>query len=225
MHIVILSPHFDDAVGSLGGLIQRLVARRQVPTVVTSTGGLPSGSEDRDYVVRRRREDDRACRVIGCNNDVLPILDASFRMDSTGEPLYPSVFTPIRPDDDVVDRIVRELAPFLRAEGVVLYAPAAIGGHVDHLACRAAAEQLKSRVTSLLWYRDFFYHRENPDDPPGLVRSRIIALTARELQLKIAAFTKYRSQLQGLYGDVAEMKRSFETCECDEVVYTGVAGF
>jgi LmbE family N-acetylglucosaminyl deacetylase len=219
MDILILSPHFDDAVGSLGGLMQRLVARGRVPTVVTATGGLPADRDSSAYVKRRRHEDDQACRVIGCKNAYLSILDAVYRTGAAGEPLYRTVFAPIHPDDDVVAQLVRQLRLLPRLDAVTLYAPAGIGGHLDHLACRNASRLLKCEVKKLIWYREFFYHREYPDDPPGLAKTKVITLTPHEMQTKINAFAEYRTQLQGLYGDVAAMKRCFIAAEGEEVLY------
>jgi LmbE family N-acetylglucosaminyl deacetylase len=216
---LILSPHFDDAIGSLGGFIQRRVAEARVPTIITITGGIPVEAGDRDYVLLRREEDVQACRAIGCDNAVLPLLDAPYRTSRARELLYPKEFAPVHPDDDAVEQTVDHLAPFLATGEAELWAPAGIGGHVDHLVCRAAAERLANQAVSLIWYRDFFYHCDHPADPQGLVRAATISLTPREIRRKISAFAHYRSQIQGLYGDSKEMARRFVLFECEEVLY------
>src|SRR5262249_48498995 len=99
MTYVFLSPHYDDAIGSCGGTIARMVGR--APRVVTGTrfgGDAPAPSSDfasllhrrwrleADPVGARRREDIAASGVLGCRAEWLPLPDAIYRTDAAGEP-------------------------------------------------------------------------------------------------------------------------------------------
>ncbi|EHR52439.1 putative LmbE-like protein [Saccharomonospora marina XMU15] len=132
-HIIVLSPHFDDAVLSLGGL---LAAHRGPSTVVTAHGGPPpaglrvSGWDSDCGFVRpeeaytmRLGEDRRACALLGARQVVLPNADGPYGAGRpiagleeflTGLAADAAVFVPlglIQPDH----RAVRDVAlPVLR---------------------------------------------------------------------------------------------------------------
>jgi GlcNAc-PI de-N-acetylase len=93
---VFLSPHFDDAVGSCGGTINRLSRAGEDVVVHTIFAGTPSPpysalagrlhaewrSGDSPVAVRRA-EDARACRVLGCRAEYSDWLDAIYRRRTT----------------------------------------------------------------------------------------------------------------------------------------------
>lgn len=95
---VFLSPHFDDAVGSLGGAISRLCRAGEEVIVHTIFSGRPSPpysslamqlhaewrSGDSPVDVRRA-EDARACRILGCRAQYSDWLDAIYRRRSTAD--------------------------------------------------------------------------------------------------------------------------------------------
>ncbi len=147
--LVILSPHLDDAVLSLGGLIGREVAAgRRVEVVSCFTSGPPLETippERRvfgDYSMRRA-EDERALAVLGARHRWLDLHERIWR-----EPPLPrtrSVFpthvfrTPARLEDFAELHAIRAAIGELLATGATIYAPLAVGHHVDHVEVALAA--------------------------------------------------------------------------------------
>lgn len=145
--VVILSPHLDDAVLSLGGLIAREVAvGRKVEVVSCFTSGPPLDTiapERRvfgDYSMRRS-EDERAIAVLGAKYRWLDLHERIWR-----EPPLPrtrGVFptyvfrTPPKMDDFAELKAIR--AAIAQIDADVIYAPLAIGHHVDHVEVALAA--------------------------------------------------------------------------------------
>ncbi len=147
--LVILSPHLDDAVLSLGGLIGREVAAgRTVEVVSCFTSGPPLDTiapERRvfgDYSMRRA-EDERALAILGARHRWLDLHERIWR-----EPPLPrtrSVFpthvfrTPDRMDDFSELGAIRAAIADIVAAGATLYAPLAVAHHVDHVEVALAA--------------------------------------------------------------------------------------
>jgi LmbE family N-acetylglucosaminyl deacetylase len=103
--IVVLSPHLDDAVFSIGATIAA-AARRNDVRVVTVLAGDPSsvyvaGSWDRrsgfaahrESVAARRREDARACALVGAEPIWLPFNDEQYPRGGTDADVLTSLST------------------------------------------------------------------------------------------------------------------------------------
>jgi LmbE family N-acetylglucosaminyl deacetylase len=125
--LVVVSPHLDDAVFSLGAAIARAVRTGATVTVLTVFAGDPdsnapsawwdrrAGFSTEGEAARARRDEDRtACGILGAHPVWLPFSDASY------EPAL---------DDEALGRAVREA---LDEAGVVLV-PGYPLWHVDHL--------------------------------------------------------------------------------------------
>lgn len=148
--LVILSPHLDDAVLSLGGLIGREVAAgRRVEVVSCFTAGPPLETiapERRvfgDYSMRRA-EDERALAVLGASHRWLDLHERIWRdppMPRTKSSFPTHVFrTPPHMDDFAELKSLRAaIAQILDAGASQIYAPLAIGHHVDHVEVALAA--------------------------------------------------------------------------------------
>jgi LmbE family N-acetylglucosaminyl deacetylase len=106
--VVVLSPHLDDAVFSLGGTIAGAVRTGRRVDVVTVFAGdpratAPAGEWDRAAgfasagaaATTRRREDRAACRILGANPIWLPFSDEQYG--------------PAESDDDVWSGVVPHL--------------------------------------------------------------------------------------------------------------------
>ncbi|MDA0563804.1 PIG-L family deacetylase [Streptomonospora sp. S1-112] len=126
----IVSPHYDDAVFSCGGLLARIGPAARVVTVC---GGLPpEGRAASDWdqrcgfataraaALERRAEDARALAGVGAQAVPLGWLDRPYAEAA--------------PD---ADALAAALAPLLTGTEVVV--PAAIGAHADHVLARDAA--------------------------------------------------------------------------------------
>jgi len=147
--IVIFSPHLDDAVLSLGGMIGREVAAgKRVEVVSCYTAGPPLDSiapEQRvfgDYTMRRA-EDERALAVLGASHRWLDLQERIWRdpkLPRTNSVFPTHVFrTPERMDDFAELKSIRAAIGETVESGAKIYAPLAIGHHVDHVEVALAA--------------------------------------------------------------------------------------
>ena len=225
---VYLSPHLDDAVYSCGGLIDRQVRQGVSVTVVTICAGDPPpglrsalalelearwGSAAQ-AVEHRRQEDLEACARLGAAAAHVGLPDAIYRLDEHDQPLYPdegSLFGPLLPADQPLSEQLRQAIDQVSPDGAKLYAPLAIGGHVDHQLVRRAAEALDRP----LWlYPDFPYivRQGQPAagfrPPAGL--ATVLPLDEAELTAWAEAIWSYRSQRSTFWQNQAQLQRELE---------------
>lgn len=165
MHILVLSPHPDDAVWSLGGWLARQRQNGHAVTVMTIFDGDPDtvppqadAWRQASLTALRRQEDALALDHLGARRLSLGLIDAALRTDADGRFLYatPSaLFVPL-PDDLSAAR--DGVAAGLAATGPwdLLVAPAGFGGHVDHISVRDAAAAAMGQT---YWYGEFPYAR------------------------------------------------------------------
>jgi LmbE family N-acetylglucosaminyl deacetylase len=220
-----LSPHLDDAVLSCGGRMWQQVqagARVLVVTVFASAPapGAPLSpfvqelharwGHPADAVARRQEEDLAALALVGAKAAYWPYTDCIYRQVSDGRFPYASekaLFEEIHPAEEA---LIAELAARLRAlplgQGGTVYAPLAVGHHVDHQIVRLAAQ---ASGRPLIYYEDFPYAQ----DPravqaaleAGQWQAELMRLSERALEAKIAAIACYRSQISTFWADLAEM--------------------
>lgn len=221
--ILFVSPHLDDVALSCGGLVYRLTSTGRPVTIATvCTADHPANrplSEaarhehrqwqlgDRPYQ-GRRAEDEQACRVLGANAAHLGLLDAIYRRDEKGAPLYTNDFIggAVHPYDWQVQlpQVQAVLSPLIHTATQV-YCPLAIGGHVDHVIVRHAVESLAGRP-DIRYYEDFPYaDKLDRFTPPDGWTCDEIALTTDEVNMRIRAIACYASQLFAVFGSAAAM--------------------
>lgn len=233
---VFISPHFDDVVGSCAGVILRLRRAGHEVRVLTVFGGVerPPFSDvasslhrawglDNDVVIARRSEDESACRALDATAGFLDFPDCIYRTNGSGRHLYPTFAALTGPADEadlgLAERIAERLDRLVPAGDAIVYSPAAVGNHVDHVTTRRAVEMLRSGRAPVLYYREFFYERFADVPPPS--RSHVVKLTLQpdEVARKISAFTAYRSQIKSLFGNDDELRRYFTTSGRIEEVF------
>jgi len=224
MRWIVISPHFDDAVLSCGGLIWA-AAQKGVPVEIwTVCAGYPQpgplselatrihaewGTGDaRETVELRRAEDRAAAAEVGAAVHHFSTLDCIYRTHSSGAFLYTDdVFDPPHPADArLPELIATELAPGLLPDDSVI-GPLTVGHHVDHVLTRAAVERLGRPVT---YYADIPYLLRFPDELPGAAHGlteTIIPIPARSLAAWQKGVAAYASQLRMLFGNEPEMRR------------------
>jgi LmbE family N-acetylglucosaminyl deacetylase len=134
--VVVLSPHLDDAVLSAWSVITGV---RDV-VVVNVFAGVPdpepvprwdrlAGASDSRAHMRARLDEDRvALELAGRSATYLPFLDRQYR---TGDP-----------ESGELARVIGDTTP----AASMLYAPAGVGGHADHVLVRDAAVDLSRRM-------------------------------------------------------------------------------
>jgi LmbE family N-acetylglucosaminyl deacetylase len=134
--IVVLSPHLDDAVLSAWSVISddRDVAVVNVFAGVPEPRPVPrwdrmAGADDcRSHMQARLAEDRDALALAGRQAIYLPFLDEQYRKADPGR--------------DALAEALSDAHP----AASVLYAPAGIGGHADHLLVRDVAFDLSNRA-------------------------------------------------------------------------------
>ncbi len=210
---VFCSPHFDDAVGSCGGLIAYLARTRRAVCVLTLFAGayqlpLSAFAEElhtfwgaRNAVGERSRENDLACIALGASAHGYDIPEAIYRKAGACW-LYDtdrSLFTEPSPEDeDLLNRMCEKIeADFSRDD--VLFFPAGIGGHVDHAIASAAGVRLRKKGRLVYFYRDFFYTGELPAEIPA--ETFCFPVSETDYQRKLRAVDQYESQTEMLFGE------------------------
>jgi LmbE family N-acetylglucosaminyl deacetylase len=173
--IVILSPHLDDAVLSLGALMAGEVAagkRVEVVSCFTSGPPLETIAPERrvfgDYSMRRD-EDARALTVLGASSRYLDLHERIWRdppMPRTRTSFPTHVFrTPASMDDFSELRAIRAaITQLLDGGASQILAPLAVGNHVDHVEVALAA--LRETLGRSAFDRIRFY-----EDPYALGRA------------------------------------------------------
>lgn len=237
MNHVYLSPHLDDAVLSCGGMIHQQASNGEAVQVLTIFAGeyrdgslSPFAQVQHGYwgnpqnpMLLRRAEDAAALALLGADACHMDYLDAVYRTGPGGEWLYDNeeaLWQKVRPADPlagegigaVVDRL-EILLPV--SEQAQIYAPLAVGRHVDHQVVHAAAHGLLARGYRLAFYEDIPYAMT-----PGATDSAVAAAGAEDWQVdtvplgpedlaaKVAALSYYRSQIYVLFGGLEKMPNS-----------------
>ncbi len=215
MRWIYLSPHFDDAVLSCGGLIHAQARQGLTVEIWTLFGGAPPAGSLSDFarqihalwgtgdgpqtVALRKEEDLAAAARLGVEVVHFDFLDCIYRRAPDGEPLYPqSVFVPPHPlDADLPAVMAAALDSELLAEDI-LVCPLALGGHVDHVLARTAIERLGR---PLRYYADIPYLVNYPESLPaasaGLEREGF-PLSEADLRAWQEAAAAYASQIDSL---------------------------
>ncbi|MFC4472674.1 PIG-L deacetylase family protein [Streptomyces xiangluensis] len=104
-----------------------------------------------------------------------------------------------RHDSGVLHRIGEVLQEAAAPEPSLLLAPLAVGGHVDHLLVRTAAELSRRRV---VYYSDFPYNRQHSVDAEFARRNTLVPIAWQQgLKVKAALIRNYRTQADALFPD------------------------
>lgn len=225
---IYLSPHLDDAALSCGGQIAMRTAAGQKVLIVTLMAGDPREAAVSDFaaalherwalaadvVADRRAEDVASCRILGADYRHESLLDAIYRVHpQSGAPYVQSnndLFGPVHETDAAesgarLTAVLRALPPCGR-----LFAPLAVGNHVDHQLVRRAAESVAG--AGLWYYEDYPYTRISgaleiavPADGAGWVAEHV-PLTAAAIETKIEAIAAFASQLSSFFNGRADLE-------------------
>jgi LmbE family N-acetylglucosaminyl deacetylase len=219
-----LSPHYDDVALSCGGTAALLARAGRSPEVALVFGAAPDpttltsfarqqhegwGLAPDAVIAARRAEEARAAALLGTRVSFLPFHDAIYRGERylDDDALFGQ---PAADEAGLVEAIVAALDLPSTVDGETrLYAPLAIGGHVDHqLACLAGVA-LARLGWPVWWYEDLPYALR-----AGAVGRRLAAIgeafevaavvdVEEEWTTKLDAILCYPSQLATIFGDVA----------------------
>ncbi|MFZ4827536.1 MAG: PIG-L deacetylase family protein [Phototrophicaceae bacterium] len=234
--IVFLSPHFDDAVYSCGGLLHQLTRQGQSVQVITLMGGMPTHPAPDTPIVRqlhqrwggyaepvavRIQEDQQAVRLLGAQPLHLPITDCIYRTDGQGNALYPddsSLWELPHRDDPALDYLRSWSLPSTVEK---LYIPLGIGQHVDHIIVHEWAlwytNEHQWDASRIFFYADYPYAGQQTAVEARLqmvrtycppLHMQAIPLSDEDLQAKIQAMQAYRSQVTSFWQDEWELDQS-----------------
>lgn len=225
--LIFISPHLDDVVLSLGGLVAQAALRQAQGTaqarVITVCAGDPGpgaagalaralhrcwGNEHAP-VAMRRQEDAEALSPLGVVPEWLPEGDAIYRAYDTAAALIGAA----RSDDPLRPRLTEHLNRiFDAAPSAQYYFPLGIGGHVDHRLIHEAGVELLGRGAEVVFYEEIPYVLT-----AGALDRRLGALgitlvphyvdVTSSFPSKLRAAFMYRSQIAGLF---ATPERMFE---------------
>jgi len=224
MRWIYLSPHFDDAVLSCGGLIwEQTHAGIAVEIWTICAGNVPAGpvSEyaagmhkdwktggSQETVDLRRIEDQNAARRVGATVEHLKFPDSIYRRSNTGALFYPeNVFTDPHPrETHLAEDVSREVSTRL-SQYDTLVCPLAVGGHVDHRITRVAAELLNR---PLWYYADVPYILRHPDTlAPAIdnMTSKTFFISPKGLRAWEDSVAAHASQISSLFVDEQDMRQ------------------
>ncbi len=228
MRWIYLSPHLDDAVLSCGGLIHEQSCQNTAVEIWTLMAGYPwrrqvsafaahthnewgTGSAWRTVRIRRR-EDRQAAREVGGQVRHFQFLDMIYRYSRKDGFLYPKdVFVERHPaDEGLPARLAEALERSLRMDDVLI-CPLAIGGHLDHVLVREAAERLER---PLWYYADIPYLLQHPDALSPATRgmtSTLFPVMEAGLEAWQAGIAAYASQLSTLFRGEVKMPEAIRS--------------
>lgn len=228
MRWIYLSPHFDDAILSCGGLIwEQSAAGMPVEIWTLCAGDPPAASLSRfatrthadwntgnaaETVALRRVEDRNAARQVGAVAHHFPIPDCLYRRHPvSGRALYTrTVFrSPARAEAPIADQMAGLIRARLTEEDT-LVSPLGLGRHIDHTLTRRAAEMLER---PLLYYADVPYLFRQPDQLPVFSRgltSLDYSISREGLRAWQKGIAAYVSQISGLFPDADAMHASIK---------------
>lgn len=226
---IYLSPHLDDAALSCGGriyqerqaglsvLVLNLFAGDPPPDALESpfAAALHTRWElDSDPVQARRAEDRRALALLDAAGLYWEWPDCIYRRHpATGQFLYHAeehLNGPVHlAEGELVKTVAQRLAGLPLAPGGRVYAPLAVGGHVDHRLTRQAVEDWGAPQGELLYYEDYPYAERLGAVEAALQggdwQDETVPLAEAAMAAKIAAIACYNSQISTFFSGLDEM--------------------
>ncbi len=228
MRWIYISPHFDDTVLSCGGLIWRQAQKgMHVEIWTVCAGDAPPGplsllamachqqwgiESAEDVLAARRIENQEAAALVGAETVNFSIPDCIYRRSPTGELLYPEeVFAPLHTfeknlDADIAAALTSELQP-----DDMIVSPLAIGGHLDHILTRLAAEHLGR---PLWYYADIPYLINHPEmlvpATEGL-KDTLYPISKKGLGIWQSGIAAYATQILMLFETGEKMQETIRT--------------
>lgn len=226
MRYIYLSPHFDDAVLSCGGIILEQRAA-DIPVEIwnwmcgTPPDDLPLSDLARsvhagweldsvkEVYATRLAEDRQAAARVDAQPRNFDLLDCIYRQADDGSFLYPDeLFVQPHVDDS---KLVAEIAALISETlrpGDRLIAPLGIGNHPDHVIVRQAAEQTGH---PLRYYADIpytlWYPEQLAEKTAGL-ESEVVSVSQENMASWQDAVAAYGSQLAPLFLTEENMRNS-----------------
>jgi LmbE family N-acetylglucosaminyl deacetylase len=251
---LVLAPHPDDAAYSLGGRIHQLATAGHQVIIYTVMGGSPPdsqpsnafidshharwniGPDAKSVVAHRRREDETAAAALGAQVVFGNFPEALYRVHpETHAPLYHdynALFgNPDKADPLTPTLIANAIAFQITGKLAGIFAPLAIGGHVDHRLAREVGLRLgqQNATVPTYFYEDYPYAREGKERVTMALKAFnqplvrwVYSFDEASLAAKIQASGQYKSQLDSFWANAQAMDadlRGFAAQMGGEVVW------
>jgi len=229
--LLVVSPHLDDAVLSVGGIMDA-ASKKGVRTIAATifTADAPDDVKATPSVQQlharwglganpnavRREEDVEAVEFLGVEHLHGDVLDALYRTDSDGNALYSSQmsrFSAPTANDPIFGQLQSLFEKWLDLlHPKVVLCPLGVGRHVDHtIATEAFREIAHQKVVDVYLYEDMPYAAGlYPPDAPDTVTAAISRSPWKvsspvsvqvDVERKVKSISAYRSQIAGLFPD------------------------
>lgn len=220
--LLVISPHLDDAVFSIGACIADGARRGAQVEVATLFAGTPHGllsDVARDFhrrcalpcdgsaMTTRRNEDAAAVSVLGARYRHGDFLDAVFRTRSDGSWLCQherGMFDRSSPmEDGLFSRLVNYIDWLcLTRDPDTIATCVGIGSHVDHRLTREAVLTVVRRRDLRLWFWEDLPYALDPAErwPHEVATAKACESRVDSWQQKWDAVARYSSQLRMLWG-------------------------
>jgi LmbE family N-acetylglucosaminyl deacetylase len=224
MRWIYISPHYDDAVLSCGGLIYDQTLKGILAGIWTVCAGFPpkdrplsplaqrihgewKTKSGRGTIILRRKEDRASAATVGATVRHFPVPDCIYRWSEEGAPLYPNdVFDPPHPEDSGLPEAMAHLLLHGLRKTDVIVVPLSVGHHVDHVLTRLGVEKMGR---SILYYVDTPYILTRPKELKPTSRglsSQLFRVSRAGLKAWQDGISAYKSQIGGLFGSEEKMR-------------------
>ena len=222
MKWIYLSPHFDDAVLSCGGLISYQSQNGLPVEIWNITSGIPTiegGSalmkmiqeqwgidSPREAVLERRKEDHKAAARVGATTLGFDQLDCIYRNDGQGQYYYNSIFDPIHPDEVNLPHQIADWINNQAGRDDIIVLPLAVGGHIDHIIARKAAEFIEIKTLFYIDIPYFFKDETILDTIRGQMTEKNVHFSFDHLRVWTDAIMDYTSQISSLFDGRSDLE-------------------
>ncbi len=211
---VIFSPHFDDAVLSMGSTLSFLLASGiEVEVVTIFTKGSKSSSpltqkllhqagihDSAKYFEARRQENETAITSLGAIHiRNLSFIDAAWRATNAGKMIYPETTLGeiSMSDESLREELSQNLKKIDISKNTLVFAPVAQGKHVDHQLTRDACLNLPQSI----FYQDFPYSSTYGNEKDFITKHALVGIEWQEdyYEKKALSIFAYTTQLKSLF--------------------------
>lgn len=225
--VVVLSPHLDDAILSMGSLLidlSRLNKNIKIINFFTKGSELNTTLIQRllkqakkqnvsAYFSTRKEEDKTALKKIDTRIKILNLdfTDAAWRVNKNQESIYPkTILCEISKDDTTAELAEDHLKDYIiDSASTAIFAPLAQGKHVDHQIVRNIATKIFSKV---YYYCDFPYSALYPPEDKFIKQHKLSALNwYGDYNQKKGLILIYKSQLGSFFKSGKTLKLPYET--------------
>lgn len=217
MRWIYLSPHFDDAILSCGGLIDYQTSMALNVEIWTVTSKVPKLEDSSELikmiqeqwqmgspevaVIERQREDAKALAVVNATSSYLDFLDCIYRKSVKGEFYYQDIFSDLHPEEANLPLQISTVINRLTSEDDILVFPLAIGHHIDHEIVNEASRFVGNKK---LFYIDIPYFFKEEGILDVIIEhytEKNIRFGSQHLDKWVEGILEYRSQISSLFSD------------------------